>query len=166
MESACSMHWNYYFSERRSRWGASWRHCIQSTFGNLQCNGCCMNSILLCNTMSYAHTGTSSFDTNNRWIIFPSTWICGYFGEIAENRLDLFISHHRVKTAEGVADLPQIHAGLWSSADDPLPGAFKSTQRVDTERAGQLSPTEIEASYRKETLAADDSCYEKHYSCT
>ena len=57
-----------------------------------------------------------------------------------------------------MADLPQIRAGFWSSADGHLSGAFESSQRVDAGRTGQLRSAEIQSSYRKETLVADDSC--------
>ena len=56
-----------------------------------------------------------------------------------------------------MADLPQIRARLWSSADGHLPGAFQSSQRVDTGRTGQWSPAKIDASDWKETLVADNS---------
>ena len=71
----------------------------------------------------------------------------------------MFRSHHRVESTKGVADLPQIRTGLWSSADDHLPGAFKSAQRVDTGRTGQLCPSKIETRDGQVILVADESCY-------
>ena len=58
-----------------------------------------------------------------------------------------------------MANPPQIRTGRWSSADGHLPGAFESSQRVNTGRTGQLSSAEIEPSNGKETFVADDSCY-------
>ena len=63
-------------------------------------------------------------------IIIP-TFICWKFSEVAENGFYFFLSHHRIESAEGVANSPQIRAGFLSSHNDHLPGAFKFAQRVE-----------------------------------
>ena len=51
-----------------------------------------------------------------------------------------------------MTDPPQISARLWYSIDGQLTGAFKSAQRVNSRRTGQLGPAEIKASYRLEVI--------------
>ena len=83
------------------------------------------------------------------------TGIGGQFGEVAVNRFNLISTHYQVKSAECVADPPQIRAGLWFSYDRYLSPTFKSAQRVKA--GGQLSPSEIKAGDGQVPLVGNNS---------
>ena len=156
-ESASLLCWNNHFSAHRNKRETIWRRRIRSASENLQKQLSCrifpfVNEFALLNNLT--NFSKSIYYTN-------CTRICWQFGEIAINRLDLFRSHHRIQSAEGVANPPQIDTGRWSSTDSHLPGTFKSSQRVNSRRTGQLGPAEIEASDGQIILVDDDSCYSK-----
>jgi hypothetical protein len=93
---------------------------------------------------------------NNSWEYKTFTRIVREFSEIAVNGFHHRRSHDGIKSAQGVANQPQIFARLWQSTEGQR--AHESAKGVDAGWSFQLSSSEIQTSDGQNIFVGNDTC--------